>query len=81
MKAQFDMAYAAFLCIERCNCADTFSGRVVIGSWYGEKTAQIVGGTFHRSRVRLISSQVSTIFAQVTGCWDKSRRFELRGRR
>lgn len=55
-----------------------FAGRVVIGSWYGEKTAQIdLGGTFHRSRIKLISSQVSTISPELTGCWDKARRFEV----
>ena len=54
----------------------TFSGRIVIGSWYGEKKAQIdLGSTFHRSRIKLISSQVSTIAPELSGRWDKSRRF------
>jgi len=54
----------------------TFSGRTVIGSWYGQKTAAIpLGGRFHRSRIRLISSQVSTISPELSGRWDKSRRF------
>jgi len=54
----------------------TFSGRVVIGSWYGEKKAPIdLGGTFHRSRIKLISSQVSTIAPELSGRWDKPRRF------
>ncbi|HEX2997155.1 MAG TPA: zinc-binding alcohol dehydrogenase, partial [Anaerolineales bacterium] len=53
-----------------------FSGRIVIGSWYGEKRAEIdLGGAFHRSRIKLISSQVSTIAPELTGCWDKARRF------
>jgi 2-desacetyl-2-hydroxyethyl bacteriochlorophyllide A dehydrogenase len=53
-----------------------FSGRVVIGSWYGEKRAPIdFGGTFHRSRIKLISSQVSTIAPELSARWDKSRRF------
>ena len=56
----------------------TFSGRVVIGSWYGEKQAPIdLGGAFHRSRIKLISSQVSTIAPELSGRWDKSRRFEV----
>ncbi len=56
----------------------TFSGRVVIGSWYGEKRAEIeLGGKFHRSRVKLISSQVSTIAPELSGRWDKARRFEV----
>ena len=56
----------------------TFSGRVVIGSWYGQKHAEIdLGGSFHRSRIKLISSQVSTISPELSGRWDKSRRFEV----
>lgn len=55
-----------------------FSGRVVIGSWYGEKRAAInLGGSFHRSRIQLISSQVSTIRPELSARWDKSRRFEV----
>lgn len=54
----------------------TFSGRIVIGSWYGEKKTPIdLGSTFHRSRIKLISSQVSTIAPELSGRWDKSRRF------
>jgi 2-desacetyl-2-hydroxyethyl bacteriochlorophyllide A dehydrogenase len=56
----------------------TFSGRIVIGSWYGQKRAEIdFGGTFHRSRIKLISSQVSTISPELSGRWDKSRRFDV----
>jgi 2-desacetyl-2-hydroxyethyl bacteriochlorophyllide A dehydrogenase len=56
----------------------TFSGRVVIGSWYGQKRAEInLGGAFHRSRIKLISSQVSTISPELSGRWDKSRRFDV----
>jgi 2-desacetyl-2-hydroxyethyl bacteriochlorophyllide A dehydrogenase len=56
----------------------TFSGRVVIGSWYGQKRAEIdLGGAFHRSRIKLISSQVSTISPELSGRWDKTRRFEV----
>jgi 2-desacetyl-2-hydroxyethyl bacteriochlorophyllide A dehydrogenase len=55
-----------------------FSGRIVIGSWYGKKRAQIdLGGAFHRSRIQLISSQVSTIAPALSGRWDKARRFEV----
>ena len=54
-----------------------FSGRIVIGSWYGEKHAEVdLGGTFHRSRIKLISSQVSTIAPELEGRWNKARRFE-----
>ncbi len=53
-----------------------FAGRVVIGSWYGQKQAPLnLGGAFHRSRIRLVASQVSTIDPQWSGRWDKGRRF------
>ena len=55
-----------------------FSGRIVIGSWYGEKRAEVdLGGAFHRSRIKLISSQVSTIAPELSGRWDKARRFNV----
>ncbi|MCI0550726.1 MAG: oxidoreductase [Anaerolineae bacterium] len=55
-----------------------FSGRIVIGSWYGEKKAEVnLGGAFHRSRIKLISSQVSTIAPELSARWDKARRFEV----
>ena len=55
-----------------------FSGRIVIGSWYGEKPSLLdLGGSFHRSRIRLISSQVSSIAPELTGRWDKARRFDV----
>ncbi len=54
-----------------------FSGRIVIGSWYGEKRAEIdLGGAFHRSRIKLIASQVSTLAPELSGRWDKARRFD-----
>ena len=56
----------------------TFSGRIIIGSWYGQKRTEIdFGGVFHRSRIKLISSQVSTISPELSGRWDKSRRFDV----
>lgn len=55
-----------------------FCGRIVIGSWYGEKRAEIdLGGAFHRSRIKLISSQVSSIAPGLSGRWDKARRFQV----
>jgi 2-desacetyl-2-hydroxyethyl bacteriochlorophyllide A dehydrogenase len=55
-----------------------FSGRVLIGSWYGQKqTAIDLGGAFHRSRIKVISSQVSTIAPELSGRWDKTRRFHV----
>ncbi len=55
-----------------------FGGRVVVGSWYGEKRVSLdLGGAFHRSRIKLIASQVSTIAPELRGRWDKARRFEV----
>lgn len=53
-----------------------FSGRIVVASWYGLKRAALDLGTrFHRSRIRIMSSQVSTIAPELGGRWNKERRF------
>jgi 2-desacetyl-2-hydroxyethyl bacteriochlorophyllide A dehydrogenase len=55
-----------------------FSGRIIVGSWFGKKTAPIeLGGRFHRARIKLIPSQVSTIAPELRGRWDKNRRFAV----
>jgi 2-desacetyl-2-hydroxyethyl bacteriochlorophyllide A dehydrogenase len=55
-----------------------FSGRIVVGSWYGTKSAPIdLGATFHRSRTQIISSQVSTIAPSLRGRWTKDRRMSV----
>jgi len=55
-----------------------FAGRIVIGSWYGQKRARIdLGGKFHRSRIRLISSQVSTLAPAFSARWSKARRLDV----
>lgn len=52
-----------------------FHGRVVIGSWYGKKQVKLdLGGAFHRSRISLISSQVSSLNPDITGRWNRTRR-------
>jgi 2-desacetyl-2-hydroxyethyl bacteriochlorophyllide A dehydrogenase len=57
--------------------ATGFDGRIVIGSWYGRKRAELnLGGRFHRSRIRLLSSQVSTLAPELTGRWTKTRRLQ-----
>jgi 2-desacetyl-2-hydroxyethyl bacteriochlorophyllide A dehydrogenase len=64
--------------LEQAIAATGFSGRVVIGSWYGQKRAEIdLGGRFHRSRMRLISSQVSTLAPEWTGRWSTARRLQV----
>ncbi len=55
-----------------------YSGRIVIGSWYGSKRAEInLGERFHRNRLSIVSSQVSTIAPELAGRWDKTRRFAV----
>jgi len=55
-----------------------YNGRVVIGSWYGTKRVSLLlGGSFHRSRIRLIGSQVSSISPELRGRWDKERLGQL----
>jgi 2-desacetyl-2-hydroxyethyl bacteriochlorophyllide A dehydrogenase len=52
-----------------------FGGRVVLGSWYGTKHAPLsLGGRFHRGRINLISSQVSTIPIRLSGRFTRDRR-------
>ena len=55
-----------------------FGSRIVVGSWYGEKSAPIfLGGEAHRNRLKIITSQVSTLAPELSGRWDKSRRFRV----
>jgi 2-desacetyl-2-hydroxyethyl bacteriochlorophyllide A dehydrogenase len=55
-----------------------FDGRIVVGSWYGTKATSLdLGGHFHRSRMEIISSQVSTIDPSYRGRWTKERRMSV----
>lgn len=55
-----------------------FESRIVVGSWYGSKRADLdLGGKFHRHRIRLVSSQVSTLASERKGRWDKRRRMDV----
>ena len=55
-----------------------FNGRILLGSWYGEKTVELdLGGTFHRSQIKIISSQVSHLAPRWRGRWDKNRRLQI----
>jgi 2-desacetyl-2-hydroxyethyl bacteriochlorophyllide A dehydrogenase len=57
--------------------ATLFSGRVIVGSWYGSGPTPVsLGGEFHRSRIQIVSSQVSTLSPVLSGRWTKKRRFE-----
>jgi threonine dehydrogenase-like Zn-dependent dehydrogenase len=58
--------------------ATGYAGRVVVGSWYGTKRANLdLGGRFHRSRIDVQSSQVSTIAPGLRGRWDDDRRLRV----
>jgi 2-desacetyl-2-hydroxyethyl bacteriochlorophyllide A dehydrogenase len=55
-----------------------FESRIIVGSWYGEKMSSLaLGREFHRGRIKLVSSQVSTLAAEHRGRWNKARRFAL----
>ncbi len=75
----FDLVYELSGSPEAVNDAlavTGYDGRIVLGSWYGSKSAPIdLGGAFHRNRIRLIASQVSTLAPQHRGRWSKTRRF------
>lgn len=66
---------------EALNLAIDLSGygsRIVIGSWYGSKSATIaLGGKAHRNRLHISTSQVSTIAPALSARWDKARRFDV----
>ena len=50
-------------------------GTALVGSWYGTQPVALpLGGAFHRRRLTIRSSQVSTIPAALSGRWDVARR-------
>jgi 2-desacetyl-2-hydroxyethyl bacteriochlorophyllide A dehydrogenase len=50
-------------------------GEVLVCSWYGTKEVSLpLGGAFHRRRLSIRSTQVSTIPARLSGRWDVERR-------
>jgi threonine dehydrogenase-like Zn-dependent dehydrogenase len=55
-----------------------YEGRVVIGSWYGNRRTPLDFGTrAHRNRNTLLFSQVSRIDSRLQGRFDKARRMEV----
>lgn len=52
-----------------------YAGRVLVGSWYGTKEVRLeLGEAYHRSHVRIQSSQVSRVDPAHADRWDKDRR-------
>lgn len=61
--------------LDRAITATAFDGRVVVGSWYGREPATLsLGDHFHRQRIDVESSQVSTLPPHLSGRWDRDRR-------
>ncbi|MGY1617306.1 zinc-binding alcohol dehydrogenase [Geodermatophilus sp. SYSU D00691] len=53
-------------------------GTALVGSWYGRQPVELpLGGAFHRRRLTIRSSQVSTVPARLSGRWDVARRREV----
>ena len=53
-------------------------GTALVCSWYGTKPVPLpLGADFHRRRLALRSTQVSTLPAALTARWDRRRRAEL----
>jgi threonine dehydrogenase-like Zn-dependent dehydrogenase len=53
-------------------------GTALVCSWYGTKPVALpLGAEFHRRRLALRSTQVSTLPAALTARWDRRRRAEL----
>ena len=50
-------------------------GTLLIASWFGTKPVVLpLGGAFHRRRLTIRSTQVSTVPARQSGTWNRSRR-------
>ena len=55
-----------------------FEGTLVEASWYGSRRVSLeLGSAFHRRRLRLVASQVSSVAAALGPRWDKRRRLAL----
>lgn len=53
-------------------------GRIIVGSWYGNSDVSLkLGIDFHRSHKTIKTSQVSEIPSELSGTWNKARRFAL----
>jgi threonine dehydrogenase-like Zn-dependent dehydrogenase len=58
-------------------CA-AFQGTVVVCSWYGTRPVTLqLGGAFHRDRLRIVSSQVSSVDPALEPRWSRGRRLAL----
>jgi threonine dehydrogenase-like Zn-dependent dehydrogenase len=55
-----------------------FGGRLIVGSWYGAaartRSLEAFDTSFHRKRLSIVGSQVSTIAPGLSGRWTRERR-------
>jgi 2-desacetyl-2-hydroxyethyl bacteriochlorophyllide A dehydrogenase len=64
--------------LQSCVDSAAFGATVVVASWYGTREATLaLGGAFHRRRLRLVSSQVSTLDPLLSPRWSRERRTDL----
>ena len=55
-----------------------YAAKIVVGSWYGTKAVSLeLGSRFHRKRLEIISSQVSTLAPELRGRWTHRRRMNF----
>ena len=55
-----------------------YAGQVIVGSWYGIKDVTLdLGRAYHRSHIRVRSSQVSRVDPDHADRWDKDRRLSV----
>jgi 2-desacetyl-2-hydroxyethyl bacteriochlorophyllide A dehydrogenase len=77
----FDLAIEAsgnVNALDQALASVAFGGTVVVCSWYGTKRVPLLlGGPFHRRRLRIVSSQVGTIDAALQPRWSFQRRMAL----
>jgi 2-desacetyl-2-hydroxyethyl bacteriochlorophyllide A dehydrogenase len=78
---EFDLAVEASgspSALDAALASVAFGGTIVVCSWYGTKPVSLsLGGAFHRRRLRIISSQVSTIDAALQPRWSRERRLSV----
>jgi 2-desacetyl-2-hydroxyethyl bacteriochlorophyllide A dehydrogenase len=61
--------------LQACVDVAAFGGTVVVASWYGTREVGLaLGAAFHRRRLRLVSSQVSTLDGALSPRWSRERR-------
>jgi alcohol dehydrogenase len=66
------------LAIELAMPLTAFGGSIIIGSWYGTSKSRVqLASYFHRQRVKIVSSQVSTLAPEFHGAWTKERRLRI----